>query len=79
MTELVISYNKIGKSVGQFYKLLLFKGEIFMNKKFVSLFAAAVLSIQAAVVPIIANAEASVTYITDSDFTRRICTMMSVM
>ena len=40
-----------------------------MNKKFVSLFAAAVLSIQAAAMPIIANAEASVTYITDSDFT----------
>ncbi|MGN0183039.1 MAG: hypothetical protein ACI4DP_11645 [Candidatus Ornithomonoglobus sp.] len=40
-----------------------------MNKKIVSVFAAAVVALQAAVMPIIANAEASATYITDSDFT----------
>ena len=40
-----------------------------MNKKIISLFAAAVLSLQAVAMPIIANAEASATYIANSDFT----------
>ena len=39
-----------------------------MNKKIVSVFASAVLAIQAAAMPIIANAEAHATYVTDSDF-----------
>lgn len=39
-----------------------------MNKKLISVIAAAALSIQAAAMPIIANAEASATYITNSDF-----------
>lgn len=39
-----------------------------MNKKLLSVFAAAVLSIQAIAVPITANAEAHATYITNSDF-----------
>lgn len=40
-----------------------------MNKKLISLFAAATLSIQAVALPMIANAEASATYISNSDFT----------
>ena len=39
-----------------------------MNKKLISVFAASVMAIQAAAMPIIANAEAHATYITDSDF-----------
>ncbi|MCH5212538.1 MAG: hypothetical protein J1G06_05960 [Oscillospiraceae bacterium] len=39
-----------------------------MNKKLVSILASAVLAVQAVAMPIIANAEASATYITDSDF-----------
>ena len=39
-----------------------------MNKKLISVFAIAALAIQAAAMPIIANAEAHATYITDSDF-----------
>lgn len=39
-----------------------------MNKKLISIFAAATMALQGAVMPIIANAEASATYITNSDF-----------
>lgn len=39
-----------------------------MNKKIVSLLVAAAAAVQAAAMPIIANAEAHATYITDSDF-----------
>lgn len=58
--------------IGKEYRILMLciiKGEmITMNKKLFSVIAAAVLSIQAAAMPIIANAEASATYITNSDF-----------
>lgn len=40
-----------------------------MNKKLISLFAAATLCIQAVALPMLAKAEASATYITNSDFT----------
>ena len=39
-----------------------------MNKKLISVLAAAVLTVQAAAMPIVANAEAHATYITNSDF-----------
>lgn len=40
-----------------------------MNKKVITFLAAAAMSVQAIAMPMLANAEASVTYITDSDFT----------
>lgn len=45
------------------------KERLSMNKRLVSVLAAAVMSVQAAALPITANAEASATYISNSDFT----------